>query len=40
MFLAQNWIDEQEKNGSEDERNNYYSLGGDGHNDLDEDKGD
>ena len=32
--------DEQEKNGSEDEENNYYSLGGDGHNDLDEDKGD
>jgi hypothetical protein len=31
--------DEQEKNGSEDEENNYYSLGGDGHNDLDEDKG-
>ena len=32
--------DEQEKIGSEDEENNYYSLGGDGHNDLDEDKGD
>ena len=31
--------DEQEKNGSEDEENHYYSLGGDGHNDLDEDKG-
>jgi hypothetical protein len=31
--------DEQEKNGSEDEENNYYSLGGDDHNDLDEDKG-
>jgi len=31
--------DEQEKIGSEDEENNYYSLGGDGHNDLDEDKG-
>ncbi len=30
--------DEQEKIGSEDEENNYYSLGGDGHNDLDEDK--
>lgn len=25
--------------GSEDEENNYYSLGGDDHNDLDEDKG-
>jgi len=24
--------------GSEDEENNYYSLGGDDHNDLDEDK--
>jgi hypothetical protein len=32
--------DEQEKIGSEDEENNYYSTGGDGHNDLDEDKGD
>jgi hypothetical protein len=31
--------DEQEKIGNEDEENNYYSLGGDGHNDLDEDKG-
>jgi len=31
--------DEQEKNGSEDEENNYYSFGGDDHNDLDEDKG-
>lgn len=26
--------------GSEDEENNYYSLGGDDHSDLDEDKGD
>ena len=32
--------DEQEDIGSEDEENNYYSLGGDNHNDLDEDKGD
>jgi len=31
--------DEQENIGSEDEENNYYSLGGDDHNDLDEDKG-
>ena len=31
--------DEQENIGSEDEENNYYSLGGDAHNDLDEDKG-
>ncbi|HEX7494897.1 MAG TPA: hypothetical protein VF346_11800 [Bacteroidales bacterium] len=30
--------DEQEMLGSEDEENNYYSLGGDDHNDLDEDK--
>ncbi len=29
--------DEQEIIGSEDEENNYYSLGGDNHNDLDED---
>jgi hypothetical protein len=31
--------DAQENIGSEDEENNYYSLGGDDHNDLDEDKG-
>jgi hypothetical protein len=31
--------DEDEKNGNEDEENNYYSLGGDEHNDLEEDKG-
>ena len=31
--------DNQENIGSEDEENNYYSLGGDDHNDLDEDKG-
>jgi hypothetical protein len=30
--------DGQEMIGSEDEENNYYSLGGDNHNDLDEDK--
>jgi hypothetical protein len=30
--------DEQENIGNEDEENNYYSLGGDNHNDLDEDK--
>ena len=29
---------QQEKIGSEDEENNYYSLGGDDHNDLEEDK--
>ncbi len=28
--------DEQEEIGSEDEENNYYSLGGDNHNDLEE----
>lgn len=28
--------DEDEKLGSEDEENNYYSLGGDNHNDLEE----
>jgi hypothetical protein len=32
--------DEQENIGSEDEENHYYSLGGDDHNDLEEDKGD
>jgi hypothetical protein len=32
--------DGQEIIGSEDEENNYYSLGGDGHNDLDEDRDD
>jgi hypothetical protein len=31
--------DELEIIGSEDEENNYYSLGGDNHNDLDEDIG-
>ena len=31
--------DEQEDIGNEDEENNYYSLGGDNHNDLEEDKG-
>lgn len=31
--------DQQERIGSEDEENNYYSLGGDDHNDLEEDKG-
>lgn len=30
--------DEQEQTGNEDEENNYYSLGGDDHNDLEEDK--
>lgn len=31
--------DANEKIGEEDEENNYYSLGGDGHNDLDEENG-
>jgi hypothetical protein len=31
--------DEQENIGSEDEENNSYSLGGDNHNDLEENKG-
>lgn len=31
--------DENEAIGSEDEENNYYSIGGDNHNDLEEDKG-
>ena len=31
--------DQQESVGSEDEENNYYSLGGDNHSNLDEDKG-
>jgi hypothetical protein len=31
--------DKQESVGSEDEENNYYSLGGDDHNDLEEDNG-
>jgi hypothetical protein len=31
--------DKEEKIGSEDEENNYYSLGGDDHNNLEEDKG-
>ena len=32
--------DEQEDTGNEDERNNYYSIGGDNHTDLTEDQGD
>ncbi len=32
--------DAQEDIGNEDEENNYYSLGGDNHNDLEEDQGD
>jgi hypothetical protein len=32
--------DQQEITGNEDEENNYYSLGGDDHNNLDEDKDD
>ena len=32
--------DESEDAGAEDEENNYYSLGGDNHSDLDENKGD
>ena len=31
--------DAEEVIGEEDEENNYYSLGGDDHNDLEEDKG-
>jgi hypothetical protein len=31
--------DDMEEIGSEDEENNYYSLGGDDHNDLDENLG-
>jgi hypothetical protein len=31
--------DQQESVGSEDEENNYYSIGGDNHHDLEEDKG-
>ena len=30
----------QEEIGSEDEENNYYSIGGDNHDDLEENKGD
>ena len=32
--------DRQEAIGSEDEENNYYSIGGDNHDNLEEDKGD
>jgi hypothetical protein len=32
--------DADEQIGEEDEENNYYSLGGDDHDDLEEDKGD
>lgn len=32
--------DDDEIDGNEDEENNYYSLGGDNHNDLEENQGD
>ncbi|MBK9985170.1 MAG: hypothetical protein IPP15_22895 [Saprospiraceae bacterium] len=32
--------DDQEDIGNEDEENNFYSIGGDNHNDLEEDQGD
>ena len=32
--------DADEMTGNEDEENNYYSIGGDNHNELEEDKGD
>ena len=32
--------DDMEANGDEDEENNYYSLGGDDHENLEEDRGD
>ena len=32
--------DDQELIGSEDEENNHYSIGGDNHNDLEENNGD
>ena len=31
--------DEQENSGNEDEENNYYSIGGDNHSNLDENNG-
>jgi hypothetical protein len=31
--------DDEEEIGNEDEENNYYSIGGDNHNDLEEDQG-
>jgi len=40
LDIPGNEEDEKENNaGSEDEENNFYSLGGDDHNDLEEDKG-
>ena len=33
-------LDDDEIDGNEDEENNYYSLGGDNHNDLEENQGD
>jgi hypothetical protein len=41
LDIPGNEADEKEENaGSEDEENNFYSLGGDNHNDLEEDNGD
>ena len=36
MCPVQSLDDENEKIGAEDEENNYYSIGGDNHNDLEE----
>ena len=38
-YCRQHMDDENENTGSEDEENNFYSLGGENHHDLDEDKG-
>ena len=38
IFRVQNWMMTRKMIGSEDEENNFYSIGGDDHNDLDEDK--
>ena len=37
-FLISPGLDDDETIGEEDEENNYYSLGGDNHEDLEEDK--
>ena len=38
MYPVLNWMTSNEEIGEEDEENNYYSLGGDNHDDLEESK--
>jgi hypothetical protein len=39
IWIVPELDDKHREIGSEDEENNYYSIGGDNHNDLEEDNG-